>query len=591
MKRRNIFQIFIFLFPISIFSQGMQNNGADIKIKAGSWINIKNSGFSNESINSTIYNSGTIKLEGVLDNYGTINGDLIIGGSGTKNARIGNVESLEITNSGTISVLDDCSISRVLKLSGGDFNTNSQIVVLKSDANGTALVDHNGGTTTGDFEVQRYISNGNGHHFVSSPVTSATINELGDDFNLNLSNPVPYIYYYDETSTAPTAAQRWASPTTSSHPMSPGEGFTCWFNASSGKTIEINGELNDGPVNIPMTFTNSSPVSSNTNAPGSPEGWNFIGNPYASPIDYDLLIASAPSAIAHGLYRWDPNTSTYISYINGIANPSTFNALIPSMQGFWLRTSANCTLTMDNSIRVTDPDAVSSIFLKSSNNDPIARIELTGQGKSIESVLTFNDNATNDFDHQYDAYFLPSDEPDEIKIASQSDKGILSINSLASLTNSATTIPLYNKVSTTGSYTISLREFNNFPGNSQLILEDKALSFNQVLNNGDYTYNGSPNDAEDRFVLTVIPDYNNIVNIEEEAFKIYKSDKTLVINLPYEINKKQTLIIHDISGRTIFSKTLKTGQKEYRINGLDFPGNTIYIASISGEDKGVKFKW
>ena len=242
MKLKHIFQTFLLIFPLGIFAQGLLNNGTDINIVSGTYINVKNAGFSNKLVNTTISNAGTITLNGFLNNFGTITGLLILDGSSNSNARLGSVENIEVNTSGNITVLDDCSISKRLKISsGGDFNTNSQTVTLLSDANGTALVHHDGGTTTGNFEVQRYISTGSGHHFLTSPVSNATINELGDDFNLNLSFSNPNIYYYDETSTGTTASLRWASPATSSFSMTPGMGFACWFKASGGETVEITG--------------------------------------------------------------------------------------------------------------------------------------------------------------------------------------------------------------------------------------------------------------------------------------------------------------------------------------------------------------
>jgi hypothetical protein len=594
MKLKHIFQIFLIFSPISIFAQGMLNNGAGIKIKTGTQIKITNSGFTNKT-SSTINNSGTITLDGVLDNYGTITGDIVIGGTGTKNARIGTVESLEISNSGTVTVLDNCSISKVLKLSGGELDANSQTVTLKSDVSRTALVDHSGGGfTTGDINVEKYITDGDGHHFITTPVSTATLNELADNFNLNLSNPTTYIYYYDETSSATTAAARWASPASTSDAMPVGRGYSCWFDASQGKTIDISGELNTGTVNIAMTFTNSNPISQNTNGPYSPEGWNFIGNPYASPLDYTLLVNSLPasSPIGHGMYRWDPKSSTYFSYINGISVPSTVNAIVPSMQGFWMRTTAATTLTLNNSMRITDPDVESSIFLKSSNTDPILRLELEGQGKKVETILTFNNSASENFEPEYDAYFLPSDEPDEIIFSSVCDRGNLSINSLASLADSVTIIPLYNEVSTSGTYIISIKEFTNFPGSSYIILEDLELSIFQNLNSGDYSFTGSPNDVNNRFRLTVVPDFNSINNIEEKSpLKIYPSNGTLVLSLPSESKENQILNIYDMLGRTVFSKVLNIGQKEHRINGIELSEHSIYIAEITGESKGIKIKW
>ncbi len=716
MKIKYIVQIYLLLSTTCLFAQGMLNKGSDIKIKADTYIKIKNAGFANKVANTTVNNSGTITVGGLLDNYGTISGNLVIesstgqhaagqinngvnnsnnaigtpgtnfasignndnieldlgqvvsagtiieitiarngtnsniteqliseaitsGGAfsnvqlytstvntvtgpeifsyqlgadaqyilierqlrsaalygltytlNTSNIRLGIVESIEINTSSTLNILDQCSISKLLKISSGDLNTNSQTVKLLSNAGGTALVDHNGGNTLGDFEVQRYISTANGHHFISSPTSNASIQQLSDDFPLNLSGGFPHVYYYEETSTATTAALRWKAPTTFNHPMQAGEGFTFWFNTNSGKTIDINGPINNGLITIPMTFTHSIPVSSNINGPYSPEGWNFIGNPYAAPLDYNLLIAAAPNVVAHGMYRWDPNTSTYISYINGISNPANYNAIIPSMQGFWLRTSANCNLTMDNSMRVTDPDAVSNIFLKQSNNDPLSRLELVGMGKKIETVLTFNPYATNNYDPQLDAYFLGSDEPDEIIIASIAGQRTLSINSLATLPATNQVIPLHYKITSAGNYSIQISELLHFPVGSILILEDQQLSTTKILNEGPYSFLGNPNDDVHRFRLNVVPDANNIRLIEEKnTIKMYVHQNDLILETMTATEQDQVLQISDVVGRIVFERILMAGQTTFQVSVHNLPKNQLYVATLKDANYSYTF--
>lgn len=568
----------------SVVAQGLLVKGAYLKVKQNTLIKIKSGGFHNKTINNNLSNEGIIALDGLLQNLGSISGTILMNGTSNIDAYIGVLQNLEISTNGTVRAADHGSVSRLLKInSGATFDTNGKNIVLESDANQTALVHHNGGNTLGDFEVQRHISTGNGHHFISAPTNNASIQELADDFPLNLSGGSPHVYYYDETNTATTAAMRWRAPASLSHPMEAGEGFTFWFNTNGGKTIDINGPINNGTVPIPMTFTHSIPVSSNTNGPYSPEGWNFIGNPYAAPIDYNAMIAAAPSAVAHGMYRWDPNTSTYISYINGISNPANYNAIIPSMQGFWLRTSANCTLNLDNSMRVTDPDIVSSIFLKNSNTDPISRLELSGLGKKIETVLTFNQYANNSFDPQLDAYFLPSDESDEIILASKIGQHTLSINSLGDLGASNHLIPLHFKVSTAGTYSIQISEFTNFPAGTILILEDQQLSTSQILNQGLYQFVGSPNDNENRFRLNVVPDANSINSVEnKEAIKVYTQLDDLVLETNTVLQENQRIQISDISGRLVLEDLLSAGQSNHRISIHKIPKNQLYLVRVEG---------
>ena len=70
-----------------------------------------------------------------------------------------------------------------------------------------------------------------GHHFLSSPTTNATIQQLADDMNLNLGGPFPHVYYYDELLTHPDRDFRWVAPSSPSYPMTSLQGITFTFRA------------------------------------------------------------------------------------------------------------------------------------------------------------------------------------------------------------------------------------------------------------------------------------------------------------------------------------------------------------------------
>ena len=210
-------------------------------------------------------------------------------------------------------------------------------------------------------------------------------------------------------------------------------------------------------------------------------------------------------------------------------------------------------------------------------------MELSGLGKKIETVLTFNQYANNSFDPQLDAYFLPSDESDEIILASKIGQHTLSINSLGDLGASNHLIPLHFKVSTAGTYSIQISEFTNFPAGTILILEDQQLSTSQILNQGLYQFVGSPNDNENRFRLNVVPDANSINSVEnKEAIKVYTQLDDLVLETNTVLPKNQRIQISDISGRLVLEGLLSAGQSNHRISIHKIPKNQLYLVRVEG---------
>jgi trimeric autotransporter adhesin len=363
------------------------------------------------------------------------------------------------------------------------------------------------------------------------------------------------------------------------------DGFSGYFSADGGRTLDIAGTLNSGSVSIPITNTSSGdPLS---------DGWNFIGNPFASPVDFDLIIQSAPASVEDALYRWNPVLEQYVAYVDQVSSSSSFNSIIPSMQGFWVKTSASTNLVLDASMRVQDP-AVNGTFLKSgSDNNPLFRLQLNGQGYSVESVVRYKPNATNFFDSQFDAHYLSSDVPGSPEFATVSNLGPLTINTRLPLVNTPDLISLHCIIATDGIYSISLTELSNFNQNDLIILEDVLLGTTHVLNQSAYTFIGSTLDAAGRFNIRVVPAMMTSVDevLNDEKINIFRCNDNLCINLSNAFNQPQLINIYNKVGQLVFSSRLESGLLNYSLNNLNLNPSDIYLVKLESMDSAVKLKW
>ncbi|BDS09469.1 T9SS type A sorting domain-containing protein [Aureispira anguillae] len=543
--------------------------------------------------NLAISDTYGLTIDGEFNNYGTLQGDLIINGTSSKFVRLGNLEKVEITNPTSVLVAADCNISKKLTLSNGDFNSNGYNVILRSDTTGSALVEDNGGTCSGDLIVQRYLFNTIGHHFICSPFSDATVNELDDDFSLSLNAAFPHIYYYDETDTSIHSSDGWLSPASTAHLMGQAEGYSCYFMAGSGITLDMTGSINTGSITIPLTHTTNSTIDTGS---CPPEGWNLVGNPYPSPLDFDLLMQAAPAEVEKALYIWDPTSKSYLSYVDGIGSPSNFGAIVPSMQGFWIKANSTTTLSFDNSMRITDPSTTTNTFYKSlTPNAPIFRLEMGRQGQKTEIVTRFKVGATTGFDSNFDAFFIPSEYPGFVDFAVATGEGPLGINSLPPLQTMPVIIPLHHKVDQGGSYTIELTEFTNFGPNDQVILEDATLGINHVLNNAAYTFTASPTDNPRRFNLRVIPAVISHTDRmdDQNDLKIHKCNDGLCLSFPEEIVTTADLRIYDRLGQLVYQTTLSEGQQEYLLDNINLQSPNLYFVKIEtlNYNKTQSFAW
>ena len=113
------------------------NLSADFNVDVGSEFKIE------PGATLTVEPGNTLTVNGEFNNYGSIEGDVVIEGTNSKFVRLGEYNNIEITNSTNVFEADGCTIKGVLKLTDGTFSTNNQDVVMESDVNGDAIVHHN----------------------------------------------------------------------------------------------------------------------------------------------------------------------------------------------------------------------------------------------------------------------------------------------------------------------------------------------------------------------------------------------------------------------------------------------------------------
>ncbi|MBC5839735.1 hypothetical protein [Flavobacterium muglaense] len=157
------------------------------------------------------------------------------------------------------------------------------------------------------------------------------------------NEPTPCWTYLLNNTVAPT----WPSlhPTTS---FVKGRGYL-YSTQAVNPTKEFAGLLNNGTVTYPLT--NSSPDL-------TVKGFNLIGNPYPSSIDWkattgwtrsDLITAAG----GYDMYIWNPAANNYgVFNSNGTTGTNSVTQYIAPTQGFFVRASTAGSITMGNAVRV-----------------------------------------------------------------------------------------------------------------------------------------------------------------------------------------------------------------------------------------------
>ena len=540
----------------------------------------------------------------------------------------------------TNAVCKDIAINPRASLSVlGDLNSNGNIYI-KSNATGTGgFLNKKGAKVniTGTATIERYI-NGKGYHYISSPVSGATLAQINADVPLIMNgkyfnpdktmNPFPNIWRIDESHThnIPYDFNSWLSPSVLTEVMLKMKGYALNVNTYY-PTLHITGPANTmGGISIDDSITyvlTKSAISSDTihndvpiddwgktspsgqvlgTGPGN--GWHLIGNPYPSPIDWDAVsdLHGIDDGVGSTYSVFMPTTQYQglYGYYNPIIGPAgAFHPTkyIHSMQSFFLRNTNNYPggpkLKFKNSMRNVSADALSSEFYKKSQTKkiqyPLIRLEaINPQSASVadETVLCFIPDATDNFDSKYDANKLLNNVPEVPNIYTSFNQTNYAINALNSPTDGLI-IPLICKVNTTGKYTFKATEISNFDISVNIYLVDsKESKIYNLIQDKEFNFSIKPDELESRFYITFSSLQTGTANqsiSKPNICNAFTNKSNLIVNYFNSTNKQASLNVYNITGQVVFGQVqINNGAHSYKLNNVQ---KGIYFVKIISDDQ------
>ncbi len=540
-----------------------------------------------------LFNSNNyLILTGNWTNDGTFTdsgGTLIFSGTtqsldGTSVAQFNNITVS--SGSTTTVVTSGQTLSRIL-LSNGTLNADGNITLL-STAVQTALIDGSGtGQVNGNVIMQRYLPSGFGYKYFSSPFQAATVNEFGDDMDLGAS--FPSFYRYDESRTT----SGWVSYVNPAGVLNPMEGYAVNFGSSAVPiTADVTGVANNGTLSLTLYNNNNTYTL----------GFNLVGNPYPSPIDWDAASGWTKTNIDDALYYFKASTTdqyggTYSTYISGVSSDGLATNIIPSMQGFFVHVTDGSypvtgTLGMDNSVRITD---LTHSFIKSGDNESKPLIRLTADFTDDSSpadptVIYFDNKADTGFDSKLDALKLMNTDLNVPNLYSIStDEYKLSINALPYASETPCIVPLGLKIYKSGYITFKIRDIDDEFPEQGIYLSDIVAGIEQdLLPDNEYRIYLEAGEYYNRFYLNLTSIQTDIpyIQTENDLFSIYSSKGILIANFNIFQGEKGLLLIHSLTGSALFMYNIyQPGYHEFSPVIKD----GIYIATfITGKRRGSK---
>jgi len=443
-----------------------------------------------------------------------------------------------ITGTGSINIAPVA----VINITGsGVLNTTlTGTLTLKSDATGSAslgqvLTTSIIGSSADSIHVERYITGGvgyRGYRLLSSPVYSATVSgnkvyginflsnsvyltgNAGGGFN-KTSNPTLYLFREDQApnNTSFTSGNFWGISAINNVPaynyymngsatvynIPAGNGVMFFFrgnraattvaaetltsyNAAPTVTLSAYGILTTGQVIVHDWYTPASANLGWTNATANTavRGFNLVGNPYASSIDWETYNTSTTTTgiyannVGNTIYELNPATNNYDTYQKGGTFTNHGTRTIVSGQGFFVLAANNTSpqLIFNESAKVTTQNTGLNLFMatkdeitnqNNANIDRHLRIQIAADSVNTDDMyIGFSSGASAQFADDEDAPYKSGNGM--VKIASYtSDNVKVAINRMPLPGQQQATIPLFATANAYGVYKLNLKEIAAIP--------------------------------------------------------------------------------------------------------------------------------
>jgi hypothetical protein len=384
------------------------------------------------------------------------------------------------------------NIYGTLNIQNGTLNTDNNLVLVSNTA-GTARVGSllTGADIIGTATVQRYIpAVSRRWRFISSPINGSTLTTLqssmyvtgagnaANGFDSTLSS-APSVYGYDESVITGDLNTGWVAASNITNPLNAGTGYRIFVRGDRSNpgrltgsvtsqnevTINWDGPLNKGNLSLPVSFTTSGTLSN--------DGWNFVGNPYASPYNWNAFYDAGGNAfnISPIVYVLDAQCNCYKSF-NASSDAGTLtNGIIPSGSGFWVKaTGALPSLTFTEQFK-TGTNPINSIFKTSSEGQAFTLRMIADSISYDEVTIKYMDGTTT----QLDSFDIPKLAASWVNIGSYGSDNVQLTLSARPFTTANDTIRLKATASTSGTYALHFSN-ENMPYEDKIFLIDNYTS-------------------------------------------------------------------------------------------------------------------
>ena len=438
-----------------------------------------------------INNGGTLTFTGANQYFTSTTGIQTL-----NNVTINNTSNLLFAAGSQVTINNTLLLNGTLTLKAADLTIPTASLIL----NGT--VTNNG---TNNIFVERSLPHSRWNE-ISAMIQGITTSSVTDG-NTNRN-----FYWYDETQpdnwslslTTPVALSGWQSVNETT--LTPGKGYDFYwyptqYYSTPYRTYIYNGtNFNTTDITRAVSYTASQGLLY--------DGWNFIGNPYTSALDWNN--AGWDKTSIDGAIYYNLGTNNYAYYVSG-GGVNGGSQIIPMGQGFFVHANSGAaSLKIPLTARVHNNSVLnykSGVTMQDNSVVDQLRLQISSNNLFDETLLRFMDGATPDFDSNFDAfkkYTAVSQQP-FIYFLTDVTNYELAINSMPPLQTliDSFEIKLAYRCQTAGTFTITNTQFD-FSKYPNIYLYDNVTgTTTNLTTTKTYTFTSDAGIFNKRFTLMI----------------------------------------------------------------------------------------